>query len=142
MSRTTSISSKKTDKGNNTNKGSSSDHVLAEDASSSEESYRQDPSNKKMASKPSKTKITKLKSSPKDSISFDSNQSDNKVQIVPPSFPVKPAKMNKKQYMQYYKNTAHYYKKRHEGAKSNTTIGTCSDISYSSFKGEKGMAYT
>ena len=51
-----------------------------------------------MAAKPSKTKPTKTKSLPKDPVTLDSNQVDV-VQIVPPSYPVKPAKMNKKQYM-------------------------------------------
>ena len=92
-----------------------------------------------MAAKPFKIKPTKTKFLPKDQVTLDSDQVDV-IYIVPPSYPDKPSKMNKRQYMKYYKNKAHYYKKRHEGATTN--IGDCSDVSYSSSKEEKGITYT
>ena len=62
---------------------------------------------------------------PKDPVTLDSDQVDV-VETVSPSYPDRPAKMNMKQYGKYYKKRAHYYQKRHEGAKN--TLGDCSDI--------------
>ena len=54
--------------------------------SSSDESVRQDPSDTKMAAKPSKTKPTKTKSLPKDPVTLDSDRVEV-IETVPPSFP-------------------------------------------------------
>ena len=149
MARTPFNPKRKTDKNYDSRKASPSDDESSKNSPSktdieminsySDESVRQDPSDTKMAAKLSKTKPTKKKSLPKDPVTLDSDRVDV-IETVPPSFPDKPAKMNKKQYMKYYKKKAHYYQKRHEGAK--TTLGDFSDVSYSSSEGDKGMTCT
>ena len=49
---------------------------------------------------------------------------------MPAPYPAKPAKVSKKLFMRYYKQKAHYFQNKFEGATSD--IGACSDISYSS----------
>ena len=91
-----------------------------------------------MAAKPTKTKTTKTRSLPKDPPNLDSDQVEV-LQTVPAPYLAKPAKVSKKLCMKYYKQKAHYYQKKFEGATSK--IGACSDISYSSSEEEKGMIY-
>ena len=118
MARTPFNPKQKTDKDDESSKASQSDDVSSKNSpsktdieiinSSSDESVWQDHSDTKMAAKPSKTKPTKTKSLPKDPVTLDSYK-DDVVEILPLSYPAKPAKMNKKQYIKYYKNKAHYY---------------------------------
>ena len=90
-----SISKRKTDTEDKPSKNSPSKTDVEMINSSSDESVWQDPSNTKMAAKPSKTKPTKTKSLPKDPVTLDSDWVDL-IETVPPYFPDKPAKMNKK----------------------------------------------
>ena len=118
-----------TNKDDKTSKISASKSNFEETKESSEESVRQDTSDRKMAAKPSKTKTTKTKPLPKDNTTLYYDQVEVLKSVLEP-YPAKPAKVTKKKYMTYYKKKAHYFQKKLEGATSE--IGVCSDISYSS----------
>ena len=85
-----------------------------ETKSSSDESVGPQPSDRKMAAKPTKTKTktTKEKSLPKDPPNLDSNQVEV-IQTVPASYPAKPARASKKLCMAYYKQKAHHYQRKY-----------------------------
>ena len=56
------------------------------------------------------------------------------IQTIPAPYPAKPARASKTLCMKYYKQKAHHYQRKFEGATSD--IGVCSDISYSSSEEE------
>ena len=117
-----------------TTRNSASKSNIEESESSSDESVEIQNSDRKMAVKSpkTKTKISKAKSLTKDPPNLpalDNNQVEL-LQTVPAPYPAKPARKSKKLSIMYYKQKAHYFQKKFEGATSD--IGVCSDISYSS----------
>ena len=121
-----------------------------EDVQSSDESVEVHPNNRKMAAKSTKSTTTKqstAKSLPKDSsdkpkeLDPTTNDKDQVevVKIISPKYPARPVEASKLEKLKYYKQRAHHYQRKYEGATSDT--GVCSEVSFSSSEEERGMIY-
>ena len=121
--------------------------------SSSDESVESASSDRKLATKSTRTSTKTKTKTPKakpltkytsnhskqpDPPATDSDQVEV-LKTIPAPYPARPARSTKTVSMRYYKTRAHYYQRKYEGATS--YISVCSDISYSSSEEKRGMTY-